>query len=212
MHDDALDLPRDEDGRVVGYQVGKAHALLEWRHRKEEREYEALFARLAAAKSARERRAADPEGARRRMNDWRDRNRVKVRAMERKRRRAKAAIRRDGACLCRNCGARFTPARNVSGTKWCSRRCRNNHHSKARSKAKNRGIRRMTIRDEVLCLLGDVPWLTARQVSRRIGAKQGSVATLLSKWAKEGELVTDGRKRKRRYAVAVVTANVREAA
>ena len=35
VYDDALDLPRDEDGRVVGYSVGKAAALSDWQVRKE---------------------------------------------------------------------------------------------------------------------------------------------------------------------------------
>lgn len=46
MFDDALDLPRDGQGRVDGFLVGKAHRLADWAAKKEEERYRALFEKL----------------------------------------------------------------------------------------------------------------------------------------------------------------------
>lgn len=45
-----IDLPRDENGRVVGYGVGKEAAMRDWRFRKENRDFEKLVVCLRAVK------------------------------------------------------------------------------------------------------------------------------------------------------------------
>lgn len=50
---EALDLPRDEDGRIVGYLVGKAHAIAEWMARRERREEDRLLRSLRAKRRRR---------------------------------------------------------------------------------------------------------------------------------------------------------------
>lgn len=210
LHGDALDLPRDEEGRIVGYQVGKAAALAEWSHRKQLREDALLFKRLAARNYARRRREEDSEALREYQRRWRERNHERLRELERKRRRAKAARRRHNACRCEQCGRVFTPERFVKGTRWCSDRCRNAYHGRVRTEEgrRRKGQRNMHVHRDVRRILRAEPWLTAREIHGRLPDRAtyprssfGSVATLLSTWAKRGEVLTDGRKKGRRYAL-----------
>lgn len=210
FYDYELELPRDEEGRVVGFQVGKAAAMLDWQHRREEREYAELFERLAQAKYARERRARDPEAANERSRRWRHKNRAQVRAAENERRRVAAEKRRQNACVCGECGQRFTPEQNVKGTRWCSKRCANQHHGKRRTARGSRrvGERNMHVSSDILRALRRTPWLTLGQIFERMpnretwGApKRGSVASTLTTMVRDGRIVHDGQRKNRRYAL-----------
>lgn len=79
--------------------------------------------------------------------------------------------------------------------KFCSAACRGKRIWQARSKARNRGLRRMGLRDAVLAVVRAEPGLTLREVCARIeGAKYGSCATVLCEMAKSGAVVRDGGK------------------
>lgn len=123
MYDDALDLPRDEHGRVVGFAVGREARMRDWLHRKEEREFAKLIVRLRVRKYQ---RANRPKiNAYRREYEARPEVVPGLRAKQRAR-RARAYRASATVYTCRGCGAKWCKApwvRNHSAI-WCSRLCK----------------------------------------------------------------------------------------
>ncbi len=197
-----LGITWDDDGRAVGYQVGKSVALLDWEHKREAREFEAYCRRLYARNWARKLRAEHPELARARCQRWRDANRERVRELDRQRRHAK---RHAPVCVCDTCAKVWTPVPAYAAqsgvrrrrARFCSVRCANAWFGPRRTD-RNRGIRTMDIRDRILAVLRARPWSTPREIATVDGVvKLGSVATLLCDLWPSGVVVR--RKRGRAY-------------
>lgn len=204
-----LDLPRDADGRIVGFGVGKEAAMRDWAARKEERYYEALFKRLAARNAARRSRSRDPERAREQVRAWRSRNYERNRELDRARKQRISEKRRHMACVCEVCSTRFTPARNVSGHKYCSEVCRQRACGRRRTAEgrRRKGLRCTTTRSDVLRALRRGAWRTAREIHAALPPRDpspsfGSVATLLTELVAGGVVRHCGAKKHRRYALA----------
>lgn len=126
-YDTALDLPRDENGRVVGYAIGREANLRDWIHRKEQASFEALCARLRARRwriSAKTdpRRGALLKATQRR---YYDAHKAEYMEAQRKRRakkyRAAPVIR-----TCKECGATWcrVPWLRRDRADFCSRACK----------------------------------------------------------------------------------------
>lgn len=201
QYGDTLEFPLDDYGRITGFQVGKAAAMLDWEAAKEDRKYAELFARLDARNNARVRRATDPERARDNLQAWRDRNREKVRAAENARRLAQRKA-NPVTCKCDECGAeREIPPGGRPG-RFCDRRCTNRWHGKRRKR--NRGIRNMNIERDILTALRMYGWLTLAGLAIKLPkAKRGSINTKLCTMRKVGQVRDDGRRKFRAYALAV---------
>lgn len=121
MYGDALDLPRDDSGRVVGFAVGREARMRDWVHRREERDFEKLIAKLRAAKWAK----ANPARRRVIVQRWEARHVPERRAAQRAR-RARAYRASPTVYTCRGCGAKWCKApwiRNHSA-EWCTRLCK----------------------------------------------------------------------------------------
>lgn len=196
-----------DDGVPVGFQVGKSAALLDHAHRKDQEAFRKLCARLYARNWSRKLRREDPERARTNCRAWREKNRERVREIERERTR-KARLQRRPMCVCDQCGKRWKPAPKYAATpgvrqrkgRFCSVRCANRWHGARRQRA--RGLRQMDISRVVADTLRSRPWLTPKAVCERAPQlKPGSVATLLSVWHRDGRV--QRRKAGRAYEYAV---------
>lgn len=155
-------------------------------------QFELLCRRLAGRNHMRQKRAADPQAARDRLNAWRAANRELCRAWDKARRDRKRVWLK---LQCQECRVIYSPpkTKNVF-SKWCSQRCRNKHHGRIRTLEgrRNRGIRNMRARELVLGALRAAPGSTTRQVSEVTGVKFGSAATLLSELTKAGVVARTG--------------------
>lgn len=184
--DEELELDYSER---AGFLTGRAASLAEWAFRKEQREGDRLIATLYQRQWARKERAQRPELVRERQNRWRAENREHVRAHERAYR---AKRRKPFVMVCKECGKREERARRAD---YCSQKCRGQRWWKARSAAKNRGIRHMGLRDQLLTIVRTEPGLTLKEIHGRVpGAKYGSCATLLCELAKAGVVLREGRR------------------
>jgi len=200
-YDTTLELPRDDSGAIVGFQVGKGAMMLDWAADKEDREYAALFAQLEARNDARMRRAANPERARANLQAWRDRNREKVRERENARRRAERE-RQPVVCVCEQCGESRTIAYGERKGRFCGTKCKNAWHGKRRKRS--RGIRNMGLEADILQALRFHKWLTLVELHAQLpGSKRGSIASKLIVLRADGRVIDDGKKKFRAYAVAL---------
>jgi hypothetical protein len=119
--DDALDLPRDENGRVVGYAIGREARMRDWVHRREKIDFEKLINRLRVAKWAK----ANPERRRAIARRHARKPEVRAKANERRRRARDAAV-RAVVYACAHCGTTWCPVpwrQPRSNTSYCSTRC-----------------------------------------------------------------------------------------
>lgn len=196
-----LDLPMDDNGRIVGFMVGKTAAVADWMARTEQRGYDKLFRRLYARNWARKDRAADPERARARLRRWRAAHVERVREAGREARRARVrAAAPSNIRTCDQCGARWCLVPLVGRkARFCGRACANQWHGSRRNRS--RGLRNMDIRPQVLATL-DVhgPLRLAELAALLPHVKRGSMATLLTVMVQTGQLRTDGAKVRRRYS------------
>lgn len=184
--DDEIDVDYSER---AGFLTGRAAAMADWAFRKEQREGDKLIARLYQRHWARRERRRHPERVRARLQRWRDANREHVRALERTRR---AKRRRPVVIVCKECGKREERRRRAA---YCSAKCRGKRIWQARAKARNRGIRNMGIREQLLAIIRAEPGLTLREIHARApGAKYGSCATLLCTLVKAGAVVREARR------------------
>lgn len=122
-YDDALDLPRDENGRVIGYGVGKEASMRDWSFRKEQCDFEKLVVRLRVRKYQKANRPkinvyrADYE----KRPDVAPKLRTKQRQRRAKKYRARAPI-----FTCRECGSQWckVPWARQHRKDFCSRSCK----------------------------------------------------------------------------------------
>lgn len=189
----------DDDGEIDGLQFdGRERAIQEWRDRKEEEEYKALFQRLY--KRNHYRRAAEtPEGKARQMENvrrYRERNRERMRQRERDQRRAEYAA-NPVVNTCQECGQSWAVPfeRKNRKSKFCSQSCRNKDSGRRRVKERRRsqGLRDMSVRKRIVRCLRRGP-ATSKQVASAIGGKLASVRCVLCTMVKAGELLSDGGK------------------
>ena len=143
-YDDALDLPRDENGRITGYLVGKAAAIADWQAAKEEREYEALFRKLRRRKYRLDVAAEDGDRLKTR------RERQLAYAMrpelvaERKASARRAHMANPTICTCAECGAKWCLVFGAKGPRprFCSKACYHaDYQRRKRRKAGKRAYR-----------------------------------------------------------------------
>lgn len=194
--DDDPDLDYSERN---GFLTGKAAALSDWSFRREQKSFEKLVARLRAARW----RKANPDLARESNRRTRLKHGARYNERQRNRRRVVAARRRKPR-TCEQCRRTWTPlrARSTYETRFCSRRCRNAWHGRIRSRAKNRGIRNRQLEPTLRAVLVERPWLTLPElVAAMSTAKRGSIASKLTALIQTGEVVHDGAKKWRRYAL-----------
>jgi hypothetical protein len=119
----ALGAPTDERGRTIGYSFGKAAAMLDSLHRKEEREFRKLVKRLQCRKWAKK----NPDRVRVRIREWRAKNRERWLALNResqrrwqeKRRKKRAPLR----CECEQCGGAFEVLDRRRSVRFCNHKC-----------------------------------------------------------------------------------------
>jgi len=196
----------DEDGVVEGFQFdSRERSIQEWRDKKEDEEYAALFEQLYQRKWAAEARSTD-EGRERYLQNlrrYRERNRDRIREMERQRRREKYEA-NPVANQCEECNETWIVPYKQKGkrsSRFCSTKCANRWHAIRRAKKRNRGIRKMDIKPNVLRFVRGNPGCTAEEIAVGIDAKVNSVRTLLTEWTKAGEFVREGKK-PIRYSVA----------
>lgn len=199
-----LGIQRDEDGQLQpGFQVGRAAALAEWEFRKQLREDRKLFARLYSRNWARRLRERDPERAREYCRKWRRENPERSREVERERmRRKRRAWAKLNPCTCEECGATWLPCDGRKRGRWCSKACANRWHGRKRAAKRNRGIRRMGLRDDIKAALRAEAWLTPAQLRERLGAS-GNVVTMCPRMVEDGELVRRKVKGCRAYQYAL---------
>ena len=107
----------------MGFLVGKAAAIAEWHHKKEEEAYQALFERLAARNRQRRYWEEDPEGMAARQRRYRAENPEKVRIW-RRRNRAKPEQKRRAEARRKRYRARKAAARLAATDPWPCRVCR----------------------------------------------------------------------------------------
>lgn len=175
--DPELDLDYSEK---QGFLTGKSAALADWAHRKEDKEYARLFERLYK----------------------RNRRRLALIAMGVPFLSVDGVAKRVFHIVCHVCQRPID--KSQKSAQWCSKRCANRYHSIPRSRARNRGLRNMTVAPRAMTFLELEPGLTLRQLLERMpDAKYGSLATLLCQWTKAGILIhLDKRCRGTRYALA----------
>lgn len=196
----------DAIGEAFGYAEDGAngwHIERAVETRAEREAFEKLCARLYAKKWASEARGRDPERIAERQREWRRRNPEKCRAAVLR----QLAKRRTGPRTetCRVCGRAY---QTTKFSQQCSKKCANRFHGKARSAAKNRGLRNRGLIDAIVAVLASSPWLVLAQIVERVGvldrrmrSSKGSIATALTGGLSSGRLVHDGAKMRRRYAV-----------
>lgn len=186
----------DDEGNVEGFQFdSRERRIQEWREKKEAEEFAALVDRLQKRNSAR-RAMADPVSRERiKKNERRHREsgRKQQRANERRREKYEAD---PIVNVCEQCGHIETvpfDKKGVKRSRFCSRSCRNKHHGSKRQRP-TKGLRQMDTREKTFAFLRTVSSATAEEVAEAVGGKLGSVRTCLCRWAKAGELATDGGK------------------
>lgn len=118
-----MKLAIDHDDLAHGFAIGKAHAIAEWAHRREQREFAALCKRLGVARWYRRVKAAGGEQWDRMLAAWRVHNR---RASAKRSAAKRAAFDRTLAlATCPTCGDPFVrtwgPGRRAE---VCSKACR----------------------------------------------------------------------------------------
>ena len=194
----------DDEGMPDGWQMGRAARIADWKFRKEQEEFEELCRVLQHRKSSLaylEKLRSTSEGRehlRRIHRRYRQRHHARLRQMERQRRLA--AYQADPpVCTCRECQVTWCPLYGTPRSSFCSKRCRNRWHGKRRQRS--RGLRNMSIRDQVHAVLAEDNWLSVPELVARTGANPRSLAVCLGRWAKAGELRRRGRKREHEYAL-----------
>lgn len=183
----------DDEGNVEGLQFdGRERRIQEWKDRKEAEEFAALVERLQKRNSNR-RRWNDPEKRERmRLADIKHRRsgRKQQRANERRREQYEAEPVINTCVECGHQEAVPYEKRGARASQFCSRKCRNRAHGRKRQRAK--GLRKMDIKPAAFRFLRSVEFATAAEVAEAIDGKLQSVRVCLSRWAKAGEVVSDG--------------------
>lgn len=192
------DLEVDYSERA-GFLTGKAAAIADWQRKKEATEYDALFKRLYARNWQRLYREQHPEEAREKLRAWRAANPERAREANVRHKRTKrerqlqemkaeyrvieGVPRRIYRITCAVCGA--SAEKLQPNAVWCSKVCANRYHSAPRARARNRGIRNMTIIPTALAHIEITPGLTLKELHARMpDASYGSLATTLTALAK----------------------------
>lgn len=184
----------DSDGNVDGLQFdSRARRIQEWRDKKEDAEFCALVERLQKRNAAR-RAAADPV-KRERMREANRRHQASGRKEARARQRRREQYEANPTVnVCEQCGAKQLVPFDKKGTRpsrFCSKKCRNAWHGKRRQRAK--GLRTMNIKAKLMHVLRKGP-VTSLEATEAVGGKYQSVKALLCRWAKAGEIISDGGK------------------
>lgn len=186
------DIRDEETGQIIGFQVGRAAALSDWKFRQEQREFDRLVKRLL------DRNAKQNPKRQQQLRDsvarWRAKN-PGYQSARRERLRAKFPR----FHTCERCGLRqrLEKGRRGKGRRFCSDECRVRHHSLKR----NQGINNTRCRERVLAALGREPWLQTKQIAERTGLPFTSVVQVLFKGVRTGLVVTDDAPTRRRYAL-----------
>lgn len=187
----------DEYGNVDGLQFdSRERRIQEWRERKEEREFAKLVESLQKRNSA-QRRRQDPVKLER-IREHQRKHIASGRKWKRERERRIEKYKADPVvCKCQQCGATWCVVyakKSQKASKFCGKKCRMRATSVAASKRKNRGLRKMDVRQLMIDHLASNPVTTADDIAAAIGSKQMSTRSLCSRMAKHGELVSDGGK------------------
>ncbi len=197
----------DDEGAVDGYQFGRAVRLQEWRERKEEAEYRAIYDRLYKRNSARRARAAGGKRLARiqqQQKSYRVRHRAELRAREWQRRKAQYEA-NPVINTCEECGKSWSPPyeQEVKRSRFCCRQCRNRFHGRERTSSgrRRKGLRMMNIKTATIDALTERPWLTCSELATATGAKKRSLAVCLKRWCDHGLLTRRGRPREYRYSI-----------
>lgn len=185
----------DEEGVIDGLQFdSRARAIQQWREKKEAEEFDALVQKLHQRNWYLKHRDDPAIRERRRQAEIRHRRSGRKAARERERRREKYEA--DPIVnICEQCGSsEVVPfeKRGARRRRFCSQRCRNRHYGQQRKRSK--GLRKMNIKPLALAYLRSVESATGEEVARHIDAGVKSMRTALCKWAKEGEIESDGGK------------------
>jgi hypothetical protein len=187
----------DEYGNVEGLQFdNRERRIQEWRERKEEREFAKLVESLQKRNAARKARQ-DPVKLERIKQHQRNHT-LSGRRWKRERERRIEKYKADPViCRCQECGATWCviyTKKSQKASKFCGKKCRMRFASVAASKRKNRGLRKMDVRQLIIDHLADNPATTADDIAAAIASKSLSTRSLCSRMAKHGELVSDGGK------------------
>lgn len=85
-------------------------------------------------------------------------------------------------------------------TRFCSRSCRNRAHGRTRNRP-TKGIRNMTIEDDIFAYLRTCISATSGEIAKGTGNKPASVRTLLRRYVKEDRIEVDRQERPFRYSI-----------
>lgn len=189
----------DEEGNVEGFQFdSRERSVQEWRDKKEDDEYSALFERLAKRNWAAE--ARKDESFRVRKNEilraFRERHRDRYRQLDRDRRRAKYEA-NPVVNQCEECKETWVVPYERQGqrsSRFCSTKCRNRWNGIRRAAKRNRGLRKMDVKPLALRFVRANPGCTSEMIGVGVGAKVNSVRSLIATWVAAGDLRREGKK------------------
>lgn len=193
----------DDEGTIDGLQFdGRERRIQEWKDKQEAKEFAALVERLQKRNSARRAKSDPVKADRIRANDRRHRESGRKRERERQRRRENYEA--DPVVnVCEECGKIDTvpyEKKSAKRSRFCSRTCRNRHHGRTRQRP-TKGIRNMTIEDDIFAYLRTCISATSGEISKGTGNKPASVRTLLRKYEKDDRIEVDRQEKPFRYSI-----------
>lgn len=126
MSDDVLELPRDDEGWIVGFQVGKAARIADWLAKKERAETDRMINVARASKWNREhpKRRAEINARANAKPATKAKNRARAR-----KKHAEAYRRNPIICRCQECGSVWCKVPWLKGPRprFCGTRCYQRH-------------------------------------------------------------------------------------
>lgn len=213
-----LDITRDEDGRMrPGFQVGKAAAMSDWLHKREEREFKAMCRRLkcksywskhrdtliAKKREARRLRAGLPAERRcescgaslafKRLGARYCCNRCRLRAHPEYKQRATRSSERASERPSRSCEHCGSPLPRNSKARFCGDSCRKRWHRV------RRGYRIRNTPNVIKQILSAETWLTLRAIRDRVGC---DAVKTVRRMLRDGELKRRGTAKRYEYSVS----------
>lgn len=191
-----LDFCYSEDDRSIeGFQFGgRDRSIQEERDRRESLEFAALVRKLRSAKWARQSRVEGSQGRERAKaanTRYRESHRTELAARQRLR-RERRYLENPVVFQCQHCGQVVEVPYEKKGrrlTKFCGKTCSRRFFARRKSKEKNRGLRRMDLREQILRVVRATPGITSRQICEVVGGRWSSTRTVLGTLVRTGSVV-----------------------
>lgn len=185
----------DEEGRPVGFGVGKEAAMRDWLHKKEEKEFKKLVKQLRCAKWRREVKAEGGEQAERVRASARayearkyatDPDRIKA---EKHRRLVAKYKKNPRIATCLECGSTWCLLFNTPGAtpKYCGIKCSQRYTYRQRNagRVRTRSVRGRA-RNQILSHLSHEVWMTAGEIRKLTDVKPNTFTLNIGALIQEG--------------------------